>query len=127
MMSTVNKTKTNGVVPVVSLSSIQRELQLYHQECRLYQRLLRSMDSTSLQVEILHDHLCKVSREKLPKLQQALRSFDGENANATSAEDGRSHMSYFLDQLYSVRSQIMALKYEVFDQLRQHPVKPHIW
>lgn len=109
------------------LRNIQKELQLYQQECKLYQQLLRVIEVPPQRVETLQVHLRQTSKETLPQLQKALRFYEGQNANVTTADNGQSHMSYFLDQLHTVRSQIMALKYEVFDILYQHPVKPRIW
>lgn len=127
MISIATLSKTTGANPGIPLSQIGKELQLYQQECKLYQQLLRAMDPTLPQVEILRGHLEQNCNTTLPKLQQALRSLESQNANVTSAETGRSHISFFMEQLQTVRAQIMALKYEVFDLLRQNPVKPRIW
>ena len=127
MMSIATLSKTTGAKPGILLNQISKELQLYQQECKLYQQLLRSMDPTLPQVETLRGHLKQNCNTTLPKLQQALRSLEGQNANVTSAESGQSHVIYFMEQLQRVRAQIMALKYEVFDLMRQNPVKPQIW
>jgi hypothetical protein len=127
MMSIATLSKTTGANPGILLNQISKELQLYQQECKLYQQLLRSMDPTLPQVETLRGHLKQNCNTTLPKLQQALRSLEGQNANVTSAESGQSHVSYFMEQLQRVRAQIMALKYEVFELLHQNPVKPRIW
>ncbi|NRA51973.1 MAG: hypothetical protein HRU12_22830 [Phaeodactylibacter sp.] len=127
MISLATKTKATGTIRSVSLSNIHKELQLYQRECKLYYQLLRSMDVTMPQIETLRKHLRETSRTTLPKLQMALRSFEGQTANITTAEGGQSHMVDFLDQLQAVRAQVMALKHEVFDLMHQNPVKPRIW
>lgn len=127
MMSVATLSKTTGAKPGIRLNQISKELQLYQQECKLYQQLLRSMDPTLPRVETLRGHLKQNCNTTLPKLLQALRSLEGQNANVTSAESGQSHVIYFMEQLQRVRAQIIALKYEVFDLLRQNPVKPQIW
>ncbi|WP_282776646.1 hypothetical protein [Phaeodactylibacter xiamenensis] len=127
MMPVTAFSKTTGNSPGISLSHIRKELELYHQECKLYLQLLRSTDPSLPQVETLRAHLRQAAKITLPKLQQALRSFEGQTANATSADGGRSHMSFFLEQLQTVRAHMMALKYEVFELLDQSPVRPRIW
>lgn len=127
MISVSTLSKTTGANPGIPLRQIGKELQLYQQECKLYQQLLRSMDPTLPQVGALRGRLKQNCNTILPKLQQALRSLEAQNANATSADSGRSHISFFMEQLQNVRAQMMALKYEVFDLLHQNPVKPQIW
>ncbi len=95
MMPVTAFSRTTGNNPGISLSHIRKELELYQQECKLYLQLLRSSDPSLSQLETLRAHLKYMAKTTLPKLQQALRSFEGQTANATSAEGGRSHMSLF--------------------------------
>lgn len=111
----------------LSFQELRREFQLYQQECKLYHRLLLTLAPEVPKVEVLRQRVQQACHKEIPELLQALRDYEGQSANTTTAGTGRSHLSYFLERLDAVRGRLQALKYEIFDLLHQYPLRPEIW
>lgn len=126
-MLPVKSIKVDQAAQPVPLNSIKKELELYQQECKLYHKLLLNLETNVPKADKLLGLLRQATGKTLPELQLTLRYLEGQSSNTTAAEGGQSHITYFLRHLNSVRAQVLALKYEVFDVLHENPVKAKIW
>lgn len=93
----------------------------------MYHRLLLTLAPEVPKVAFLRQRVQEACQKEIPELLQALRNYERQSANTTTAGTGRSHLSYFLERLDTVRGRLQALKYEIFDVLHQYPLRPEIW
>ena len=114
------------------LRTFREELSLYQEEARFFCKMIRkaifsSEDGDDGRLSALLSRLTDFHQKDLTNLQKALQSLEGQTANNTKADTGRSQIELFDEGLQAARQQLNTIKREVFRELSEDFMRTRIW
>ena len=114
------------------LRTFREELRLHQEVARFFCKMIRkaifsSEDGDDGRLSALLSRLTDFHQKDLTNLQKALQSLEGQTANNTKADTGRSQIELFDEGLQEARQQLNTIKREVFRELSEDFMRTRIW